>query len=227
VEKFFRKFYPSCKNYMILSEASDIKPNRENIINAINWLTDGLVSGENVYLHFCGHGGLIINQNKRDIYKKDNCIYPFDDGIFQQLHNDEIRKLLINKIPIGSKCFVLFDCCYDGNELDLNYKIKSNQAGLISYEQNDLDDDKLVGSIIFLSSYLDTSLSLDIIFKTGLPNGYITKSLIEAWLTYGINIKFKYLLWNIKKFYNEKGYTQIPQLFSANDVDVNDIFNLN
>jgi hypothetical protein len=58
------------------------------------------------------------------------------------------------------------------------------------------------------------------------PSGALTNALIETWDKYGINIKFKYLLWDVRTSLEKKGYDQIPQLSCSDSVSLSDVFSL-
>jgi hypothetical protein len=65
---------------------------------------------------------------------------------------------------------------------------------------------------------------MDTVDKNGIPSGALTNLLLEVWNTYGINIKFKYLLWDILNELKKNGYSQVPQLSCSKFVDVNSEF---
>jgi len=222
------KFYPNCKNFRSLTDDSKdllLKPSRKNIIDGISWLVKDLKKGDNVYFHYSGHGGLMKDYNGDETTGQDSCIYPINNGRIECILDDELKILLANKIPVGCKCFVVLDCCHSGSGLDLRFNINAPNYGTVTITQNDKCS-KTNGSVIFLSGCEDTQTSADTVNKKGLPSGALTNALIDTWNTYGIDIKFKYLLWDIRKILKTQGYTQIPQLNCGNNIDINDVFNL-
>jgi hypothetical protein len=228
IKSHISKYYPNCKNYRCLTDDNTdatLKPSRKNIIDGINWLVSDLKKGENVYFHYSGHGGLMRDLNGDEKTGQDSCIYPICDGKIEFILDDELKMLLANKIPQGCKCFVVLDCCHSGSGLDLRYNINAPNYGTITITQEDKHA-KTNGSVIFLSGCEDKQTSADTVDKKGLPSGAMTNALMEIWNTYGINIKFKYLLWDIRRILKTQGYTQIPQLSCGNSIDINDIFNL-
>jgi len=74
---------------------------------------------------------------------------------------------------------------------------------------------------------MDSQTSADTVNFKGEPSGALTNALIDVWNTYGMNIKFKHLLWDIRKLLKERQYEQIPQLSCGNSLDINDTFSLN
>ena len=64
IENKLRLTNPECIEYRKLSDNQTdplLKPTRKNIIDGINWLVKGLKSGESVFFHYSGHGGLTLD----------------------------------------------------------------------------------------------------------------------------------------------------------------------
>ena len=224
------KEYPSLKeeNIKILKDDeldNNKKPNRDNILDAIKWLVTGLQSGENVYFHYSGHGGLVNDKSSDEQTGKDSCIYPINNGKIEVIIDDELRSNLANKIPSGCKCFAVLDACHSGSALDLQNKYNGISENSITFTQ-DPKYKKTDGSVIFLSGCEDEQTSADTVDTKGLPSGALTNALIDAWVKDGSNMSWKDLLWKIRKFLKGK-YTQIPQLSCGKDLDINSLFNLN
>jgi hypothetical protein len=227
IQKQINKFYPNCNQIRILTDDSTLlskKPTRQNIIDGINWLVKNLKSGENVYFHYSGHGGLTVDKNNDEKSGMDNCIYPIRNKNIEIILDDEIKKLLANKIPKGCKCFAVLDCCHSGSGLDLRVNIQCPSYGKLIVSQEDYK--KTNGSVIFLSGCMDSQTSDESMNSNGERSGALTNALIDVWNTYGTNIKFKHLLWDIRKILSEQKYEQIPQLSCGNTVDIKGIFSL-
>jgi hypothetical protein len=229
IQKQLNKFYPLCTNIKILTDDipnPTIQPNRKNILDAINWLVSDLKPGDNVYFHYSGHGGLVKDTNGDEICGSDSCIYPIYENKIQVILDDELKLLLANKIPKGCKCFIVLDCCHSGSGLDLRYNMNCPAYGTIVINQ-DNKQTATNGSVILLSGCTDTQTSADTVNTVGQPSGALTNALLDIWNTYGVNIKLKHLLWNIRKLLKQRGYTQIPQLSCGNNLNIDSIFDLN
>lgn len=226
------KKYPSllASNIIILTDAPNEnilrKPTRTNIIGAINWLVQGLKPGENVYFHYSGHGGLVVDKNGDEQTGKDSCIYPINKGKIEVIIDDELRSILANKIPRGCKCFAVLDCCHSGTALDLRNKYDFNLDNTILCK-TDSKYQNTSGSVIFLSGCMDQQTSADTVDNKGVPSGALTNALLYVWNNYGSNIQWMYLLWEIRAFLKRGKYEQIPQLSSGIELDINSKFNLN
>ena len=219
---------PECKDFKVLIDtATDtlIKPTRANIIEGINWLVNDLKSGESIYFHYSGHGGLTIDRSGDEISGKDSCIYPTDNGQIETITDDELRVMLVEKVPAGCKAFIVFDCCYSGSALDLRYLISAPAYGQINITQNNRYP-ATDGSVIFLSGCSDTQTAADTVNSANIPTGALTNALLDVWNQYGMNIKFKHMLWDIRTILKNKRYSQIPQLSCSSNINISDEFRL-
>jgi hypothetical protein len=228
MDKILAKFYPKCSDKRILMDSDEVgieKPTRANILAGLEWLTKGLKPGENIYFHYSGHGGQIPDYNGDEKGGHDSCIYPISNGRIETITDDELRTFLVNRVPVGCKCFVVLDCCHSGSALDLRYQIQAPRYGQLLVSQNDRYP-KTRGSVIFLSGCRDDQTAADTVDISNIPSGALTNALLETWNTYGINIKFKYLLWDIREVLRKGGYTQIPQLSCSTSIDLSAVFNL-
>jgi hypothetical protein len=218
-------YFPTCKETRLITDATDMKPTRANILASIDWLVAGLRAGENVILHFAGHGGRVRDTNGDEVTGLDSCIYPVNGGRLETILDDELRTLLAARIPAGSKCFVVLDCCHSGSAVDLRCTWQAASGTSLTYTE-DQKYAKTAGTVVFLSGCHDTQLAADTVNKEGRPCGALTMALLETWRTYGPAIKFKYLLWDVRKFLREYGYKQVPQLSTGAVYDTNALFDL-
>jgi hypothetical protein len=229
IKKQINKFYPKCDQFKLLTDdATNLneKPTRQNIINAINWLVSDLKAGDSVYFHYSGHGGLTVDFNNDEKTGMDSCIYPICGRNVETILDDELKILLANKIPTGAKCFAVLDCCHSGSGLDLRFNIQCPSYGKLVVSQENRYQ-KTRGSVIFLSGCMDSQTSADTVDTKGEPSGALTNALLDVWNTYGMSIKFKHLLWDVRKLLKERQYEQVPQLSCGNSLDINDTFSLN
>lgn len=228
IEKKLRITNPECKEYRSLSDDSKnplLKPSRKNIIDGINWLVAGLKSGESVFFHYSGHGGLTLDISGDEKSGQDSCIYPINGVTTEMITDDELKTIFVNKIPTNCKAFVVLDCCHSGSALDLRYIFSAPEYGKIIVSQDD-SYPKTKGSVIFLSGCQDTQTAADTVDIKNMPSGALTNALLEAWDKYGMHIKFKYLLWDVRTSLKKNGYDQIPQLSCSNSISLSDVFSL-
>ena len=224
-QALLQQFYPSCKDYRVITDQTATKPTRANILAAIDWLVSGLKSGQNVYFHFSGHGGRVRDTNGDEVSGFDSCLYPLNRGNLETITDDELRTQLAARVPAGSKAFVVLDCCHSGTAVDLRYMWQSPSATSLSYSE-DKKYAALPGTVVFLSGCRDNQTAADTADSKGRPCGALTMALRETWKAYGVNIKMKHLLWDVRKYLRDKGYSQIPQLSTGSKIDPNQLFNI-
>jgi hypothetical protein len=221
-----KKLFPSCKECSMITDNTERKPTRKNILDGIEWLVAGLKPGEHVFFQYSGHGGLVRDKNGDEVSGFDSCIYPSNAGNLEQITDDELRTLLANKIPNGCKCFVVLDCCHSGSAVDLRCKLQV-PSELSLYFEELKQYPKTEGQVVFLSGCHDIQVAADTVNKDNVPCGALTWALLETWNKYGVNIKLKYLLWDILQFLRVRGYTQVPQLSLGKYIDFDTTFDLN
>ena len=219
---------PECKEFRILTDDSNdplLQPTRKNIIDGINWLVKDLNPNESVFFHYSGHGGLTLDLSGDEKSGKDSCIYPIQAGEIEIITDDELRIELVNKIPTSCKAFVVLDSCHSGTALDLRYILRAPRYGEILIRQNNAYPESN-GSVIFLSGCADNQTSADTVDSNNIPSGALTNSLLEVWKKYGMDIKFKHLLWDVRAVLKTNGYSQIPQMSCSNNINIDDTFRL-
>lgn len=219
-------FFPALTDIQLITDETTTKPSKLNIIAAIRALVTGLKPGENVYFHYSGHGGHLVDKNGDEATGYDSCIYPCAGGTLETISDDELRAEIAAKIPVGSKCLVVLDSCHSGTAVDLRYLWETNANNSLSYKE-DTHYEKTAGDVLFLSGAADTQTAADTVDVNGRPCGALTWALIDTWKAYGPAIKTKYLLWDVRKFLKDRGYSQVPQLSTGKYIDLQTVFNLN
>lgn len=225
MQTHLQNFYPMCRDYRLITDETETKPTKANIMSAIDWLVGGLQPGQNVYFHYSGHGGLVRDTNGDEVTGLDSCLYPVRDGTLEVITDDEVRAAIAMRIPAGCKCFVVLDCCHSGTAVDLRCDWQAIARDTISYKENPAYA-KTAGNVLFLSGCRDDQVAADTVDKASRPCGAMTMALIATWKTYGAAIKTKYLLWDVRQFLRDNGYPQIPQLSTGAFVDINAVFDL-
>lgn len=213
--------YMSQKNFKTMILSDDIPstterivkwPSRKNILEAIDWVTKDMKSGDEAFVHYSGHGGLTIDLSGDELSGKDSCIYPVSvTGNVECITDDELRILLVNKVPAGAFCTVIFDCCHSGTCLDLRYNYKPISDSSIIISEN-RKNEKGKGLVIFVSGCADTQTAADTVDSNNVPSGALTNAILAVIKK---ETKMKKFLWRVLKELNERGYSQIPQLSSS------------
>lgn len=210
-----RQLYPKSNAiYRSLTDLTELKPTRQNILEAIQWLVADLKPGQNVYFHYSGHGIRILDNSGDEISGADSCICPYNNGKIEIITDDELRVALAEKIPAGSKCFAVIDACNSGTAMDLQYTWQCPTENRLAFSQNRRYAITR-GDVLFLSACRDEQYAMDTVNTAGVPGGALTFALLTTWATWRFNMKVKHLLWNVRKYLKERGYGQVPQLSSG------------
>lgn len=225
MQKQVQTFFPGCKDTRLITDETPMKPTKANILSSLDWLVSGLRAGEHVLFHYSGHGGLVRDKNGDEVSGMDSSLYALNGQTLESILDDDIRERLATKVPAGCKCFVVLDCCHSGTAVDLRCLWEATAPDRLSYRE-DQKYPKTAGTVVFLSGCRDTQTAADTVSAEGRPCGALTMALLKTWQTYGRAIKFKYLLWDVRKYLRENGYTQIPQLSTGAFYDTNTVFDL-
>jgi hypothetical protein len=196
-------------------------PTRKNILNAIDWAIKDMKAGDEAFIHYSGHGGLTVDLSGDEVSGQDSCIYPIsENGTIEYITDDELRVLVVDRIPVGAKCTVVFDCCHSGTCLDMRYGYKPiSDTSIILSENSKYPKGK--GLVVFISGCTDVQTAADTVDPNNIPSGALTNAIFEVIKT---EKKMKRFLWAILKELSSKGYTQVPQLSSSIPFQLSDPF---
>merc|ERR1719326_2678355 len=126
------------EDFKILTDDEDEKPTRENIMEALHWLITGAESGDNLFLHYSGHGGQMKDQDGDEKDGVDETMVPLDYTSAGQIRDDDLFKALIAPLKEGVNLSVIMDCCHSGSILDLPFMIKGDDAAMEAVEAGDI-----------------------------------------------------------------------------------------
>lgn len=216
----------SDRNFKTLVLSDDIDnsvlwPSRKNILSALEWVVKGMRDGDEAFVHYSGHGGLTVDLTGDEVSGQDSCIFPVSElGNIECITDDELRTFLVDRVPVGAKCTVIFDCCHSGTCLDLRYCYKPVSETSILISENPLHS-KGKGLVVFISGCQDSQTAADTVDSNNIPSGALTNALLLALKK---ETKMKRVLWAILKELREKGYSQIPQLSSSIPFQLSDPF---
>mmetsp|Transcript_34745 Transcript_34745/g.63172 ORF Transcript_34745/g.63172 Transcript_34745/m.63172 type:complete len:1225 (-) Transcript_34745:64-3738(-) len=111
-------------------DRANMMPTKANMLASMHWLTQGAGAGDELFLHYSGHGGQQADANGDEgVGGKDDTLIPCDFQSSGQITDDELYSLLVESLPAGVRLWVIFDCCHSGSALDLPYKASANKDG--------------------------------------------------------------------------------------------------
>lgn len=96
-----------------------IYPSRRNILTQLENLVTNARAGDELVIHFSGHGTQKENFDGTESDGFDEAICPASGAI---ILDDELKRI-INRVPVGATLFAIFDCCHSGTILDLKHNL--------------------------------------------------------------------------------------------------------
>lgn len=201
-------------NIKILTDDTDIKPTRENIINELTELLKTSEEGDLIFLYYSGHGSYIrdINGDEKDM--RDEVIVPLD---FKLISDDELKTIIKNNMKNKTNIIAVFDCCNSGTALDLKYQYLEN----VNYDNiyENINYEETPGNVIFISGCRDEQYSIEYYIE-GKTQGAMTWSLLNV-LNKTPNISWRNLVKNIRNILKYTSY-QVPQLSCGKLFNIDD-----
>lgn len=113
-----------------LPKTSPLYPTRANIVKQMKLLSENAKSGDNLFVHYSGHGTQVRDKNSDEDDRNDEAICPSNpnkpNSLDDYLVDDDIYTVLVKPIENNDKIklFCLFDACHSGTVLDLKYQLK-------------------------------------------------------------------------------------------------------
>jgi len=226
-------------SFIVMTDASRIKPTRSNILAGFRALLQGAKSGDELWFHFSGHGSLVRDKNGDEESGADSCICPIDVARSGNISDDIIRNNLAALVPKGVRLYMVLDACHSGTGCDLRYKYDDSSyltSRLATLPEKYIPNDwslqqtnyefkrysKTAGEVFCISGCQDEQTSADA-FLGGQASGVVTHLLLNclnnnSQSTY----KWKHLLKDICCGEKVNGFTQQTALTSGNPLNLED-----
>lgn len=222
------------KNIRILTDNTNQKPTRINIINYLKNMVNTAIAGDELFFLYSGHGTLEKDVSGDEVETKyDSAIVPIDFDINYLILDDEIREIL-SKLKKGVRMIVILDCCNSGTCCDLKYNYRDlsynkKTADLTIYKSAEwvTQQKKIInnnysdytGDIFMISGCGDLQTSADTSFN-GIPSGALTGVLLMIMSEYNNILSWSTLLKDLNRRLKLLGYTQKPRLSSGKDINL-------
>jgi len=215
----------SYNNFNMLTDLTETKPTKQNIINSLVHLLVNARKGDSLFFLYSGHGTCTVDLNKDEMDGQDEMIVPLDGvNVSTCILDDELNAIVKNNLKEGVKLFMLFDSCFSGTVMDLKYNYLISSQDVITINPN---VSETAGQVIMISGCKDNQTSDDAYINYNGQNTYsgaMTFSFLKTIQDLGTKISLKSLLENMRKILKENNYTQIPQLSSGTQIDINNFF---
>ena len=214
---------------------ASVAPTRQNILAGMAALVAGMVAGDEAVFHFSGHGTLVRDRNGDELTGLDSCLCPLDynapastgGGV---VTDDEIRALLVNKVPRGARLYVFLDCCHNGTGCDVRYKYEdfsillrppsARTAALWRTQQKAFANPKYTetaGEVYMISGSRDEQTSADAYINNAFAGAltYAVFAILRANQATIRTYSWSSLLRDVRHFMRANRYSQIPQLMTG------------
>ena len=217
--------------------ASSVAPTRQNILAALSELVAGMSAGDEAFFHFSGHGSLVRDTNGDETTGLDSCICPIDyaagpssSGGGGIITDDELRALLVNRIPRGARLYIILDCCHNGTGCDIRYKYEDfslllrppsgRNPPIWRTQQKSFVQEKYTdtpGSVFMISGSRDEQTSADAYINNMFAGAltYATFAILRANQSNIRTYSWSALLRDIRYFMRVNKYDQVPQVMTG------------
>jgi hypothetical protein len=208
------------KNIQLLTDNTQLKPTRQNILNELTKLLDNSISGDQLFFLFSGHGSQMIDKSGDELDGFDELIVAID---LKYILDDEFKNILDKHLKQGVQLFALFDSCHSGTVLDLKFNYldteNNNQITIHPYAN------ETKGQAIMISGCSDPQYSIDAVLQDSSGNitnaGAMTFAFLHSLEHFNFtNITYKNLVIKMRELLAEANMTQIPQLSSGKQIDI-------
>lgn len=203
-------------------------PTKENIMKQM----DELVSFANkhhdkqieLFFSYSGHGYYKRDFSGDEADGKDEVLCPIDfaqGGRF--ISDDYIRNKLVSRLGSNVKIFFLMDCCHSGTIIDLKYNYYTRFGNTNTINKKVAEQDC---NVIMISGCKDNQTSADAFIMDKQDNKYEYQGAMTASFlnNYHDGISYNELIHNMRGWLSMKGYSQIPQLASGKEIDLDSTF---
>ena len=211
---------------------ASVAPTRQNILAGMAAIVAGMVAGDEAVFHFSGHGTLVRDTNGDEVTGLDSCLCPLDynapasagGGI---ITDDELRALLVNKVPRGARLYIILDCCHNGTGCDVRYKyedfsvlLRPTPVPVWRTQQKAFANGKYaetVGEVYMISGSRDEQTAADAYINNAFA-GALTYAVFAILRANQANIRaysWSSLLRDVRHFMRVNRYTQVPQIMTG------------
>lgn len=197
-------------DFTVLTDESEIKPTRENILNALDMMIYKSNSGcEELLIHYSGHGSYIRDINGDELDGQDEVLVPMDYTT-KGFIPDDILNEKVKRINKNCRVLMIVDSCHSGTIVDLQYLTKTPGSFVLQSRK------AVSANVVMFSGCTDAQTSADAynIYKDGKWSGAMTSAFVAAIRSEKIKgvITCFDALTKIRSYISTRKYTQIPQL---------------
>lgn len=111
------------EDILVLTDDSETKPTKQNILNAFDTLVNKATNEgyTELWFSYSGHGSYMYDTNNDETDGRDEVLCPVDYATAGFINDDYMHANFVSKVPKDVSLFCLMDCCHSGTILDLPY----------------------------------------------------------------------------------------------------------
>ena len=110
-------------------------PTAQNIFNGMAWLVHDAKAGDNLFMHYAGHGFSMKDNNNAEEDELGEVLVPMDYQTGGCVSDDDIYDLLVSKVPKHCSLTIVLDCCYSETVILLPYVLRVNDEVITEYDE--------------------------------------------------------------------------------------------
>jgi metacaspase-1 len=200
-------------DFNILTDLTDVKPTKSNILNEFKNLIINAKSGDVLFFYYSGHGSYTYDRNNDETDGRDEMLVSSD---LQAVLDDELKKIIQTHLSREITIIGLFDSCHSGTILDLKYNyLDSNNYD--KYSEN-TKVSECQGNVIMISGCMDTQTSAEALIENK-SQGAMTWSFIDS-INKTPDCSWRELLKSMRDLLKTGGFEQVPQLSTDSFYDI-------
>ena len=200
-------------DFNILTDLTDVKPTKSNILNEFKNLIINAKSGDVLFFYYSGHGSYTYDRNNDETDGRDEMLVSSD---LQVVLDDELKNIIQTHLSREITIIGLFDSCHSGTMLDLKYNyLDSNNYD--KYSEN-TKVSECQGNVIMISGCMDTQTSAEALIENK-SQGAMTWSFIDS-INKTPDCSWRELLKSMRDLLKTGGFEQVPQLSTDSFYDI-------
>lgn len=201
------------QNIKLLTDDTQQKPTRNNILNEFKNLLINSKTGDLLIFVYSGHGYYSQDRNNDEKTGYDQLIIPIDQN---PIVDDELKSIIQTYLKKDVTLFAMFDSCFSGSVLDLKYQYLDS----LDYDKFTENDKELetLGDVLCISGCTDRQTSADANINNTY-HGALTWALLETLNNKKVET-WRELIKNMRDLLKTNGYSQIPQFSSGKFINI-------
>jgi len=197
-------------NIITMTDHTELKPTHKNILSQLLKLAERSFEEEidQIFISYSGHGSYIHDKNKDEDDGRDECLVPLDYDKNGLILDDLLNNILGSFNP-KANVFFLIDACHSETMLDTKYRYISGNRNVIENSKC-----RILCDLVMLSGCEDIDYSSDAydINDSNAYSGALTSAFLYVLKENNYNITCWKMLKDVRKFLNERKFSQKPQI---------------